>query len=1035
MRKHVKVLFLGGMLLLLLGLGGCQKFSFLWPSPHPQGTPSPSPSPGGVFTPSPPTPTPDGPLPTVIAEIDLGVQPQNAYRPAALATEGDFIYVVCQHCAGPDRGPACLSVVDRQSKTIKKVWVLPGSSTGPLAVGGGKIYVNYERDYDDRLLVLDASTGQILHDIDISFLGYHDRIWLDRTHRYLYLPLKEGLQVLDANSLQPLKQLAYPFETTERHVAYDAQRERFYLALSNALYAYQTPELKLLWQVDVPAQRITSLLVDASGTFIIVQGSTQKGKTSSSQVLFYSPEGELLGKFSPSWKQSWQLVWADANSSRIVYQGSEYSPFQPTQVRLWSTDLEGYPIQSTLFFDSRVQALENSSSLFVLGWRSHELTEIDGITFQAKLHLPLGVELYDLVVDHDQGYLYVNDTASRLYELRKSGRGELVPKRTLSAGSGKLALFSADHLLLAAQAGGDGSRVCVANLETFQVTQVITGGNQIAIDTRRAHAIVGRPAAIRPSFQGETQVWDLARQERVGTIPQAGPPAYNPLRDEIYIGGYTCHIYDAETLQKKGSLTPDIDAQECQGCTGQPAVIGVSVHPRLNLLALHMTITSAGKGPGLLPAPRLFALDSLSPLTHTVTFLQSCKGVPLIWPPFDGKIFENLIYSRYITRVNLLVRKTQTNHILSWRDGLALEMLSPDGKIGFIQRGSRWLAVDTQTWEPLGYTPRFCIHSYDRENQVFYALEGSRLYVLSPRWGKPLPIRAPQRETIHRAVRAIQVSPGYGKDRTVFAVSENALYRSRDGGKTWERLRGGLPQIQYPDDAHLTVVVSPNYLRDRTVFLGGWDGAQGLGIWRSTDGGDTWHPLWNGLTHLKVERIVISPNYAQDGTLVAYCRYDDLRAPESGRSVFISSNSGESWRLVDRVSQAEATVKSLPKVEELLGTAPRRSLKSESSETSKGRGLSPALPPHEYPVGQASLPSGGIYILSSLRLYRSLDGGSSWEVARGSLFQERKAANRFTALSFTFDAEGKPLLFLGDITGQVLPLRPEELSWEALPKK
>ena len=729
-----------------------------------------------------------------------------------------------------------------------------------------------------------------------------------------------------------------------------------------------------------------------------------------------------------------------------MYQGDVYLSGQPPQLRLWSTDFEGHPTgEGALFGDGTLATLERQPNIYVLDHRSHELAQVKGASLAVGPRVQLGIELQDLAVDHARQRLYLNDTASRLYEFDMADlmRGTLHLRRSVAAGSGDMTLYPENRLLLVSRAGGDGSRVSVVDLDALKVTRVITGGDRVAVDTRRARAIVGSRTSVYPSVQGENQVWDLARNKRIGAIARGGTPAYNPLRDEIYIGGYSCHAYDGATLAHIGSLTPDIDAQECEGCTGQPAVVDVSTHPRLNVLALHMVTTSAGKGPGLLPPPRFFALDALTPVTHTLTFLSTCRDSSILWPPMGGRVYENILYSRYVARANAVVWNANTGEVVSWRDGLALEMLTPDGKLAFTQRDNRWLALNTEDWTPLGYMPRYCVHDCDRELDVFYAMEGPKLYVLLPRWGEPLANARARKEKVHRAVRAVHVSPGYGEDETIFVVSEDALYRSRRSGEEWERLDGGLPQIQYPDDANLVIAVSPDYYRDHTLFAGGWDGGiQGFGVWRSTDGGDSWQPMWRGLSHLRVERIVLSQDYATDGMLVAYCRYDDLKIPESGWSVFRSSDRAEQWELIARVSEARMSEGALPKPEELLPEPPqppphRAARADRGVEARRGDTWTQVLP---LPRGQllvAQVPSphytddSTVYVLAELSLYRSTDGGRTWEGASGRGLEGRRGDQRFTALAVGADRQGSRILVLGDRLGGVCVIRDDELTWEA----
>jgi hypothetical protein len=77
-------------------------------------------------------------------------------------------------------------------------------------------------------------------------------------------------------------------------------------------------------------------------------------------------------------------------------------------------------------------------------------------------------------------------------------------------------------------------------------------------------------------------------------------------------------------------------------------------------------------------------------------------------------------------------------------------------------------------------------------------------------------------------------SPGFALDRTAFAVSlYDGVYKSTDGAWTWQSIQGGLPR-----DAKRIIAVSPDYGQDGTLFLSTHDW-----IWRSLNGGNSWHRL------------------------------------------------------------------------------------------------------------------------------------------------------------------------------------------------
>ncbi|MHB8478038.1 MAG: WD40/YVTN/BNR-like repeat-containing protein [Steroidobacteraceae bacterium] len=85
------------------------------------------------------------------------------------------------------------------------------------------------------------------------------------------------------------------------------------------------------------------------------------------------------------------------------------------------------------------------------------------------------------------------------------------------------------------------------------------------------------------------------------------------------------------------------------------------------------------------------------------------------------------------------------------------------------------------------------------------------------------------------------VRSGPWEDKNVFNGSSGGLYKSSDGGDHWRRLTQGLPE----NLAQIEVAVSPSqpgrlYATVATTAEGDYSSAAGLGVYRSNDGGETW---------------------------------------------------------------------------------------------------------------------------------------------------------------------------------------------------
>ncbi|MBC7262866.1 MAG: hypothetical protein H5T64_00735 [Chloroflexi bacterium] len=104
---------------------------------------------------------------------------------------------------------------------------------------------------------------------------------------------------------------------------------------------------------------------------------------------------------------------------------------------------------------------------------------------------------------------------------------------------------------------------------------------------------------------------------------------------------------------------------------------------------------------------------------------------------------------------------------------------------------------------------------------------------------------------------------------------EHSILRSMDRGVTWTPAENGLPTIPYKLNIQ-ALAISPNWNNDHTIIAGTWGG----GVYRSTDGGNSWAPFNEGLSvggnasEGFVMALAFSPNYANDGTIFMGTRKD-----------------------------------------------------------------------------------------------------------------------------------------------------------------
>lgn len=122
---------------------------------------------------------------------------------------------------------------------------------------------------------------------------------------------------------------------------------------------------------------------------------------------------------------------------------------------------------------------------------------------------------------------------------------------------------------------------------------------------------------------------------------------------------------------------------------------------------------------------------------------------------------------------------------------------------------------------------------------------------------------------------------------------ERGLFRSRDGGATWEAVLQidedtGVTDVER-DPSNPDVLYAAAYQRRRSVaaFLGGGPGS---GIYKSTDGGDTWRRIETGLPSGDMGKIGLAVTPA-DPSLV----YATIEAGPEERGFYRSRDRGESF--------------------------------------------------------------------------------------------------------------------------------------------
>ena len=1001
---------------------------------HPLSIPTPSP-PAPTPTPTTPaTPVPDqGPLPRVLTEVDFGLATGDGYKPQAVALDAAQGLVAVLNQYYEDTQQACISVADVQEGQVVDTVPLPWPSIGPLAIGGGRVYVGHEENGEDYLSAVDVATHQVIATVATDFLYYGHPLIVDADAGRLYTVFGDHLEARAADDLTLLDTFPFARVSDEIGLALDTAGDRLYLALGEQVLVIQASTLRQVDTFSHPNNApLQACFLDAAGERLYVQGGN-------AILTLDANTGQVLAHITPeSIGDYWRLVGVDGAGQPYVFYSQETTSWlavlDPTSGEL------GEQIASR--HDDHFMLDAERNILFIAHYTKHTLDLRDVPQLTLRQEIPLGIELLDMVIDHDAGRLYLSDNAGRVHVLDAADYHEI----TTLPGRGLLTLDATNHRLYVAE--DYGPEVTVLDTASLTVVGTIPEGGYVAVDSMGGRVFVGHQidyGGPRPGDSG-VRVFDANTLQQTATLPRSGIPTYNPVADEVYVLNYTAYAFDGQTFTPLGELTPDIGAQEMKWCNGCDKVTAIHVHPDHNVIVVELTTLSAGKGAGRYPAPRFFDATTRAPLeTPALTLEHTCWDVPVLTGPIDGRTYESERFSRYVSYANLIVRDA-TGQVETWMDGISAGLLNPVTRQAYVPRWPDILVLDLTTLTPLGHIASYCFHTLDPAHDRLYAMRGAVLTVLTNRGAAPTP--PPPAEPVMQlpSIDSIVLSPNFAIDRTIFVVGGGGIFRSTDGGASWQQLHGGLPHDKYYEyyAPSISLAISPDFATDRTLFAGIFvSNSVGYGVYRSTDAGDTWQPMWQGLTHLRVNRVTVSPDFATDRTVVARSYYQNLLQWTGGQSLFRSTNGGQTWEMIASGTTSDGS--DLPPIEEILPALAkpvrfRSGGYGQAIERTTDGGQTWqtvfTLPSGMYPLEIVTSPSfeldQSVYVLFHASLLRSTDSGQTWQSFQDpALAREEDSDTWLTALALTPATGGGHTLFLGRNDGQFIVRESEALAWQA----
>ncbi len=125
--------------------------------------------------------------------------------------------------------------------------------------------------------------------------------------------------------------------------------------------------------------------------------------------------------------------------------------------------------------------------------------------------------------------------------------------------------------------------------------------------------------------------------------------------------------------------------------------------------------------------------------------------------------------------------------------------------------------------------------------------------------------------------------------------AQRGVFRSTDGGETWQKMlyindRTGAVDVRF-DPVNPRIIYAGLWQVHRTPWSLS-SGGEHSGLYRSRDGGETWQELTSGLPRGIKGKISVAPSPAQRNLVYAMVEAED-------GGVFRSSNGGDSWRRVN----------------------------------------------------------------------------------------------------------------------------------------
>jgi YVTN family beta-propeller protein len=899
------------------------------------------------------TPTPEGIWPKVVTKLELGVPVGNGYLPRGIAVNAATGRIYVRNERSDSEERGNVSVIDAATHEI--------IATIPVGQSGWDYNEVAVDEIANRVYVVNRGDKTLTvidgttHQV-LATIESVEVVAVDPVVDRLYVADGATLRLLDARDYNKLRSASLPPGSSINALTLNSPADRLYLARSSpdALDIFAASTLERVTTVSLRG-RVQDLAVNTVTNRLYAALGTEE----SNEILTLDgTSGDHIASLVVGEKYQESVLAVDEVADRL-YVGRATSKEPSVAVVNGAMGQIVDQIGPTTSVEG-IALDPHRDRLYLSLTYDNQVAVIDTEQKSTIALVPTAIEVVDAAVNPHLKRLYITDSADQLHIFDSANYEELA----LVPGRGPLAVDDVRHRIYVGDPDGQGIRI----------------------------------------IDGQTN-------RQVGLVPQTGKPVVDPETNMLYIIEGGVYIADPETQSVVGQI--DSTFAMPSGFSPNPYAVDLVIDPQLDLLYVILDNGVPGSNGGSY-------LQVYDGVTHTSVFTDTELSVVSIdVDPTAGRAYMTR------ARFNYLSLKVLDK---GWRWVARLEgivgHLRVDPSKGLVymtsgwDKGSRLLVVDGQTADLLAevlLSGEYALHALDPLAERLYLIgEGGSVLVMAESGGALPALVEPRSVKLPASpIQRIFVSPDYDRDRTLLVLVENKPYKSEDGGGSWLLMDGGLPS----DQDVVSVAFSSNYASDHSLLAGLSTWNIGGGVYRSTDGGQSWRLASRGLRDLQVQGVA----FAADGTAFARTTRYGLfkRRPEPVEG---STDGGSRWAAIeepqiDRPTYRRATALaispgyaadgtlfwSLDEMDRyvvLKSTDGGQSWEEVLSQTAQLLAMSP-----DYPRDHT------VYaVLSGAGLMRSTDEGKTWQAANSGLFYEYVAFSDLV-LSPSF-AEDKTLYAL-----------------------